>query len=378
MKSCGLYIHIPFCLRKCNYCDFVSFTYKAELADDFLLALFSEIELLAEEYDHPILETIYLGGGTPTCLAGKVLVEILHQVAQYFPIRQGAEITCELNPATGYQTDLEMMFNGGINRLSMGVQSFIPETLEFLGRIHSVEQVYETYHAAREVGFANINLDLIFAIPRQSREDWRYSLKLALELKPEHLSLYNLKIEEGTPLYNQYVAGRLDPVDDETDLWMYQQAIRSLQMSGYEHYEISNFARPGYASKHNLGYWHYQPFLALGPGAHGFDGSKRYENASNLGQYINLLERGYLPWKGILDLARKDLLEEYMFMGLRLLRGIDLEDFEYRFGSSLMEIYSSQVQKLLDLGLIALQDGRILLTEQGLYLGNEVFVEFLL
>lgn len=265
MERCGLYIHIPFCLRKCNYCDFVSFSYQKELADQYLLALFSELKLLSQKYDHPSLDTIYLGGGTPTVLSGEELARIMSVVRDCFKVDPNeVEITSELNPATGVKEELYLMREAGINRLSIGVQSFNDSILKYLGRIHNVKQVLDTYQTSREVGFNNINLDLIFAIPGQTRKDWQESLKTALELQSEHLSLYNLKIEEGTPFYQDYLQGKLKPVDEDLDLWMYEEAITTLNNAGLPQYEISNFARPGFESRHNLCYWHYQPYLAAG------------------------------------------------------------------------------------------------------------------
>ena len=285
MKRSGLYIHIPFCLRKCNYCDFISYDYNHELAEEFLLALFSEFKLLKERYDSPQLDTVYFGGGTPTCLSGEELARILEEVANTFSIAEGAEITCEMNPATGLKEDLEVMKEAGFNRLSIGVQAFDDETLNYLGRIHNLEQVLETYRLARQVGFDNINLDLIFAIPGQTKEDWRKSLKEVLRLNPEHLSLYNLKIEEDTPFYRMLEADELEPADEDIEYWMYKEAIDMLEEAGFEHYEISNFARPGHRSRHNMGYWQYKPYLAAGPAAHDFDGKRRYYNLSDLEDY---------------------------------------------------------------------------------------------
>ncbi|AZR73177.1 hypothetical protein BBF96_07130 [Anoxybacter fermentans] len=378
MESCGLYIHIPFCLRKCNYCDFISFEYKKELAEEFLLALFSELSLLSQEYDQTILETIYLGGGTPTCLSGEELARIIEGVKEHFPVKEGAEITCEMNPATGVEKDLKIMREAGINRISIGVQAFDDRILQYLGRVHNLSEALKTYYTVREVGFDNINLDLIFAIPGQTRKDWQDSLEIALKLNPEHLSLYNLKIEENTPFYYDYLNGKLKPVDEDTEYWMYQDAINTLKNAGFEHYEISNFARPGYASRHNLGYWHYKPYLGVGPGAHGFFGSLRYQNTDDLEEYISCLTRNKLPRQEELHLTCKDQMEEFVIMGLRVLEGVSLDEFRKRFGESLLEIYGTQIKKLIKLGLLNLKGNYLALTEKGLFLGNEVFAEFLL
>lgn len=378
MERCGLYIHVPFCVQKCNYCDFLSFTYKDELAEAYLLALFSELALLSEKYNHPEVQTIYLGGGTPTCLSGDKLAAIIDEVQTHFTVDlTKAEITCEMNPATARYTDLQAMWEAGINRLSIGVQSFDDRLLRKLGRVHDSATVVKTFEMVREVGFTNLNLDLIFAIPEQSRKDWQASLRTALELQPTHLSLYNLKIEEGTPFHYDYSEGRLVPVDEETDLWMYEEAISTLQAAGLEQYEISNFARPGFASRHNLTYWHYQPYLAVGPGAHGFDGLLRYENTGDLQAYIAAIEKRELPWEETLYLSWEDRMEEFMIMGLRLMEGVSLDEFQRRFGTSLTEMYGEKVDKLAKLGLVEVRDGRLALTKKGIPLGNAVFGEFL-
>ena len=378
MKRSGLYIHIPFCLRKCNYCDFISYDYNHELAEEFLLALFSEFKLLKERYDSPQLDTVYFGGGTPTCLSGEELARILEEVANTFSIAEGAEITCEMNPATGLKEDLEVMKEAGFNRLSIGVQAFDDETLNYLGRVHNLEQILETYRLARQVGFDNINLDLIFAIPGQTKEGWRKSLKEVLRLNPEHLSLYNLKIEEDTPFYRMLEADELEPADEDIEYWMYKEAIDMLEEAGFEHYEISNFARPGHRSRHNMGYWQYKPYLAAGPAAHGFDGKRRYYNLSHLEDYRDHLAKGRLPWVEELELSQQEQMEEYLFMGLRVVDGIDITDFEKRFGKSIYQIYGDRIKKLINRQLLQLNDNRLSLTPEGFFLGNEVFAEFLL
>ena len=377
MESCGLYVHVPFCLRKCNYCDFVSYPYEKELAGQYLLLLFQEMELLASQYNYPPLETIYLGGGTPTCLGGQELGEILRGIREHFPVESDAEITSEMNPATARFDELRAMRTAGFNRLSIGVQAFQPELLSYLGRVHSLAAVGETVQMAREVGFYNLNLDLIYAIPGQRMEDWRESLEAALALEPEHLSLYSLKIEEGTPFFREYDAGRLEPVDDETDYRMYLEAIQILAEAGYRHYEISNFARPGYESRHNLRYWHFEPYLALGPAAHGFDGHRRYENLAALHDYQAALMNAQLPWAEVLPLTKEDLEEEFMFMGLRLMEGVSLEEFARRFGQPLGAVYGAQIEKLQRLGLLECTGERLRLTGAGIPLGNQVFLEFL-
>lgn len=378
MEACGLYIHVPFCVRKCNYCDFLSYPYEKELAGQYLLLLFSEMELLSKKYNHPVLQTIYVGGGTPSCLGGNVLADLMEKIRLQFPIDQGAEITVELNPATVHLEDLEAMRRAGFNRLSIGVQAFQDRLLRYLGRIHDRAAVLKTFEMARMTGFQNLNLDLIFAIPGQSIEDWSESLQQALALKPQHISLYNLKIEEGTPFYREYCAGRLEPVDEELDFYMYREAINVLQGADYRQYEISNFARPGCESRHNLRYWRYEPYLALGPAAHGFDGVLRYENEGSFAEYSETIKAGTLPWAEIIHLTPEDQMEEFMFMGLRLMEGVSLLEFTRRFGVEVWEIYAEKIEKLARLGLLEVSRNHLRLTQVGVPLGNQVFMEFLL
>ena len=264
-----------------------------------------------------------------------------------------------------------------INRLSLGVQSFLDKELNFLGRLHDSKKSLEVIKEVKK-HFLNFSFDIIFALPGQKLDDFKYSLNQAIELNPPHLSLYNLQIEEGTPLNKKLKAGQIKPISEELDYKMYNFAISRLKSSGYKQYEISNFAKEDYKSQHNLLYWRYKPYLGLGPSAHGFNGKNRYYNVGDLNNYINILKNGKLPLKEIIELNKEDLMSEMMFMGLRLIKGVDKKEFYNRFELHLKEVYSDVIKKLKKDSLIAETEDRIYLTKKGINLGNVSFAEFLL
>ncbi|MGM0471804.1 MAG: radical SAM family heme chaperone HemW [Bacillota bacterium] len=374
----GLYIHIPFCIEKCNYCDFNSVALEDELATEFLSALYQEVKLVAAKYDHPQLRTIFIGGGTPTCLSGQVLADLIAEIKGEFKLDAPVEISSEANPGTLTEAKLKQLKQAGVNRLSLGVQSFDDQLLNFLGRIHSVAEVKNNYNLARQVGFTNLNLDLIFAIPNQNLTEWQDTLEEAVKLQPEHLSTYNLQIEPDTEFGTRLADGKLEPVAEELDLKMYQLAQDILAANNYQQYEISNFAQPGYRSLHNQIYWHNQPYLALGPGAHFYDGQLRGYNLERIPEYISTIEQGELPVAHTQQLSEEDKIVESMILGLRLLEGIKLADFKERFGRSVVDIYDQELEQLTKQGLIELDSDRIALTERGILLANDVLAEFIL
>ncbi|PRX28353.1 oxygen-independent coproporphyrinogen-3 oxidase [Orenia metallireducens] len=377
MKEFGLYIHIPFCVSKCYYCDFNSFAAKQDLKDRYLSALYQEIELLAEKYS-PKIKSIFIGGGTPTSLEGTQLAEILDRCYQSLAIKEDIEITIEANPGTVDKEKLRLIKEAGVNRLSFGVQSFNDEMLRKIGRIHTAQEAIDNYYLAREVGFDNVSLDLIFALPDQSLEDWQNALLQACELEPKHLSTYNLKIEEGTPFYQMLSKGELIPTSEELDLKMYNLTKKLLESKGYQQYEISNFAQRGYESEHNQIYWKNEPYLSLGAGAHFYDGVGRGYNYSALEEYSQSIEEGRLPVKDYHNLTREDEIEETMMLGLRLIKGISLKEFKERFGLSIYEIYNDELDKFSQQKLITITNDRLALTWQGILLANQVLADFML
>lgn len=374
----GLYLHIPFCQGKCRYCDFYSINYEKELMTDYINALTEEIEFYSNIIEdnknfngNNILNTIYIGGGTPGLLKGKEAEKILMLIYDRFSKPVTGEITLEANPCSINERKLADYRRAGINRLSLGVQSFNDRELIFLGRKHDSRQAVKSIQLVKKY-FDNFNIDLIFAIPGQKLNKWRETLEQALDFDPAHISLYNLQIEEGTPLAVSLQKGDIQEFDNELDATMYLEALKILKKAGYTHYEISNFARKGYQSLHNRLYWEFRPYLGLGPAAHSFTGKLRYHNHANLNYYLS---KNAIT--GVNSLNQKERMAEMIFMGLRLLEGIPLKRFQKEFSLNLTTIYSSEIKKLKSLGLIKLENERVLLTEKGLLHGNRVFMEFL-
>ncbi|MDI3547733.1 MAG: hypothetical protein PWR10_1385 [Halanaerobiales bacterium] len=372
----GLYIHVPFCVHKCNYCDFYSEAFNQGRIKYFLQALQRELELYAELLSAKEISTIYIGGGTPSLLKPSQLEGLLELIFNSFSFTGSREITLECNPSSLKKEKIAAFKKAGINRLSLGVQSFNERELKFLGRLHTPTQAIKVLEEVKKY-FTNYNLDLIFALPGQSLEEWEESLKKAVSFKPPHLSLYNLQIEEGTVLDALLKEGKIKEVDDRLDAEMYLLARKVLQEKGYRQYEISNFARPGYESKHNLIYWQYQPYLGLGPAAHSFDGKVRFSNYSDLEIYCQRLSRNQLPVAGVTPLSRREQMSEMLFMGLRLIDGVSTGDFKARFGLELKEVYQDELNRLTGLGLVQFDEEQLKLTQKGILLGNEVFMEFL-
>lgn len=379
----GIYVHIPFCRSKCLYCDFVSYTLdvsplqEKKIIGDYLKILITEATYYHERFPRLTAETLYIGGGTPTCLTGGQLFDLLEGLRSYNKIKPNAEITVEGNPGTLDREKLKALKAGGCNRLSLGIQSFQGGELEGLGRIHSVEDVYNTYNLAREEGFNNISIDLMYGLPGQSLESWQYNLSCALSLEPEHISLYQLKIEEGTPYYRRLVEGKIAEFDQDVAFQMYDEGIERLSLKGYHHYEISNFSRPGKESRHNKTYWLNQEYLGLGAGAAGYLDGWRYNNFSQLNQYKIQLQKGSLPVESRQHITRELAMSETMFLGLRLTEGVSKEDFEKRFLISINDQYQETVARLKKRGLLLETATHLALTRSGRPLANEVFVEFI-
>ncbi|MBM7614666.1 radical SAM family heme chaperone HemW [Alkaliphilus hydrothermalis] len=378
MKPISIYIHIPFCERKCFYCDFNSYGGKKELIQPYLEALLREIDLYEEELRNYEVKTIFFGGGTPSLLTGEQMTSLMNRLIKRFHIGKNPEITMEMNPGTVTYDQLKKYYNAGVNRLSIGLQACQDHLLEKLGRIHNYQQFLQNLKAAQEVGFDNINVDLMFALPGQKIEDWKVSLREITNLGIQHISAYSLIWEEDTPFYDWNVEGKLKELDEELELNMYHEAINFLQQEGYQHYEISNFSKPGYQCQHNLTYWHNQSYLGLGAGAHSYRLSKRYNNEGDVSTYIKILSEGKLPIVDIINNSREDEISETMFLGLRLMEGILIKDFQERFGVSPLEIYGGVFEKLIKEGLITIDDKRIQLTATGIDLSNLVFQEMLL
>ena len=378
-KPLGLYIHIPFCVQKCKYCDFLSApaddTAKKRYAD----ALCKEItgyKELTKDYE---LATIYFGGGTPSILDVSLTEQILDTVRNCFAVKQAAEITLEVNPGTASLEKLKRYIELGINRLSIGVQSAKEKELALLGRIHTFEEAKQTVLWAREAGFTNISLDLMSALPNQSLEDYKENVEAVLALNPEHISSYSLIVEEGTPFYGQYAEGapkESELPDEETDRAMYAYTKERLVQAGYHRYEISNYAKPGFESRHNSSYWVGTEYLGVGLGASSLFTNARYHNETDLLTYMEEMEAGKDVRREIERLVPEEQMEEFMILGLRMMRGVSRAEFQKRFGTPIETVYGSALKKLERQGLLALEGDTISLTDTGIDVSNQVFVEF--
>jgi oxygen-independent coproporphyrinogen-3 oxidase len=364
MRNNGLYIHIPFCLSKCCYCDFLSFA-KADvkLMERYKDALVNELNgLYALDYN---IDTVYIGGGTPTALPLPFLLEIIEAVNK-FNLTANAEFTIEMNPGSlclnaGNDT-LTALRERGVNRLSIGLQAWQDELLRSIGRIHTRAQFVENFHAARRAGFGNVSVDLMFALPGQTTGQWEETLNAVASLKPQHISAYSLTPEEGTPLWVKIESGEVSLPGDAVDREMYHTARKILASHGYEHYELSNFALPGFESRHNTRYWTREPYLGAGLGAHGFDGSCRRHNTSSIAEYLN----GSYADEDCERIGEREALAEEMILGLRLTRGVKFNPF-----------FKKETEGLIRRGLLKRRHGGVMLTERGMDLANQVFVEFL-
>lgn len=373
-------MHIPFCQRKCPYCDFVSYPLEEEgdgVVEGYLSALLDEISLrrrwLAVEGLLPdAFHSLYIGGGTPSILTTQQLTRLLEAVRHSFPITPDAEVTLEINPGTISEQDGAAWHRLGINRLSMGVQSLDDQLLVRLDRIHSVRDVYRTVEIAQRVGLANLSFDLMFALPGQSLDQWQDSLIRAVDLQPTHISCYELTIEPGTRYGCLYDEGKLEVPSEDLVIEMMEWTQTYLSGRGYVHYEISNYALPGFKSRHNQIYWQNRWYLGLGVAAFSYWGQRRWGNTAHLGQYTQWIANGKLPESSTEVLDVRGQLGETVMLGLRLAEGVSLAELQARFGISVWEIWEEELNVLLRQGLVELVRGRLRLTARGLLLANQV------
>jgi oxygen-independent coproporphyrinogen III oxidase len=376
-----LYLHIPFCLQKCPYCAFVSKQAAHGEIDIYVERLLQEMRLAAGRYQtSQPLKSVYLGGGTPSLLSPQQISQLMQQTEKLFGIDCHAEITMEVNPGTIDEERLAGFRQAGINRLSIGVQSFDPDMLKLLGRVHSADQARNAFAAARSAGFNNIGIDLIHSLPGQSMAMWQKELQQAIQLAPQHLSIYGLTIEEETPFAATYQSEDLLP-DEDSSADMYEAADKVLTAAGYEHYEIANYARPGFRSQHNSGYWQRDGYLGLGAGAHSFlrcgEYGIRFGNSTYIDQYCKDISTGKLSHQDLHELNREDAMAEFMFLGLRMSDGVTSKAFISKFGADLETIFGKELNKMAQQGLLTLADNRICLTLRGMLLSNQVFSVFL-
>jgi oxygen-independent coproporphyrinogen-3 oxidase len=370
-NNVGLYIHIPFCVRKCRYCDFLSFPCGREDRSAYIDALCGE--LAARGPACAPADTVFIGGGTPSVLEEDLILKLGEGIRQSFDLADGAEFSVEANPGTLTEEKIRAFREIGVNRVSLGVQSFDDGLLKTLGRVHSAAQAEEAVRSLRENGIDNINLDLMFALPGQSAETWEKTLRQALTLEPEHLSFYGLTFEEGTPFFEELQSGKIRRADDETDRKMYHRALVILKDAGYRHYEISNAVRPGFESRHNLKYWTMADYVGCGLGAHSYLNGVRSAVTSDFSTYLNQKDKTAWSHKN----TEKDIRGETVFTGLRLVEGLSKELFRRKTGREIGELYREPIGKMVRQGLLEETDTVIRLTGRGLDLANVVMEEFI-
>jgi oxygen-independent coproporphyrinogen III oxidase len=375
----GIYIHIPFCERKCIYCDFYSVE-NLNLIDRFTESLLKEIEIFSIEADFfndSIFDTIYFGGGTPSLLEPAQIEKILNKLSQSFKISSNPEITLETNPGTVDKRKLLEFKNLGVNRISFGVQSFFDDDLKFLGRIHTGEDAFKCVNDSFEVGFENVSIDLIFGLPGQTVEKWLENLKFAVSLNVPHISAYNLIVERGTPLHELVSLGKVEIPEDEIQAQLYERTIDFLENAGYVHYEVSNYAFEGFECRHNLKYWQYENYIGFGPSAHSFWINKRWWNFANLNKYINALDLGKIPVANFEILDEEKMIEEFIYLGLRS-KGINVARFKGKFGFEFVDgDIKDEIEELERAGYITIEDDFIKLTPKGFLLCDEIVLRLI-
>ncbi len=372
MEKAGLYLHIPFCVKKCGYCDFYSVTWLEE-QENFIQAICKEMELLSPEYQKVEFDTLYLGGGTPSLLSTENFERLWNDLHRFFHISEGGEFSLEANPGTIDREKLTFLRRLGFNRLSLGAQSFSEKALKFLGRIHTVPDIYDGFTAARQAGFDNINLDLISAFPGLNHQEFKETLIKAAELESEHLSCYTLIIEENTPFDQRRQNGEFSDLSADEQAIFVEITHHELTRRGYQVYEISNYARGAdYFCRHNLKYWTHQPYLGLGPSAHSFFSPRRWKNHRSLSHYLQSLRRNILPVSEQETLDDRLLEFEYVFLHLRLKDGINLTEYQRRFHKNFVQSYHTSLHKLQQAGLLEMQQDQLKLTERGWLLADEV------
>ncbi|EMF0171707.1 radical SAM family heme chaperone HemW [Enterococcus hirae] len=377
-QKVSAYIHIPFCEHICYYCDFNKVFLEGQPVDEYVEMLLKEMEITLKQHPVKELETLYVGGGTPTSLTAVQLDRLLAGAREILPFKEGKEFTVEVNPGDLTKEKLQVMKNYGVNRLSMGVQTFDNRLLKKIGRKHTAEDVYQTMRFLEEENFTNVSIDLIYALPGQTLEGYRETLNQALALDLPHYSLYSLILENKTMFMNWVRQGRLELPDQETETRMFEETIQAMEKKGRHQYEISNFGLEGHESKHNLMYWNNDHYFGFGAGASGYLGNKRYRNKGPIQHYLRPLRAGELPVLETEVLLRENQIEEEMFLGLRKKIGISKQHFYERYQQTIESLYSKVLTDLEKEGLLVNESDRIYLTPKGTFLGNEVFERFLL
>lgn len=366
-KEIGIYIHIPFCAHKCDYCDFISFANSESKIEEYINKLKEEI--IQEKLEQYKITTIYIGGGTPSYIESKDIVDILKLLNKNY----AEEITIEVNPGTVTKEKLEDYYNSGINRLSIGLQSTENRILEQISRIHTYEQFLETYNLARSIGFKNINVDLMIGLPNQKITDVNTLLKEVVKLKPEHISVYSLILEEGTVLEKKVANGTLKLPDENLERKMYWKVKNTLEKAGYKHYEISNFAKQGFEAKHNFNCWEQKEYIGVGLAAHSYLNKTRYSNTDELKKYLDNIKEKKIVYE---NQSKEDEQKEYMLLGLRKIEGVNIQNFKNKFAQNPIYLYRVELDKLVKNNLLEIDANYIKLTKKGIDLANLVWEEF--
>lgn len=377
MDKISLYIHIPFCVQKCLYCDFPSFARKDHLRKAYIEALNKEIISLREKHNNLEINTIFIGGGTPSVLEADELECLLKEVAK-LNMAKDIEYSMECNPGNLTEEKLEVMKKYGVNRISMGLQAKQDNLLKGLGRIHNYKTFKENFLLAKKVGFNNINVDLMFGLPNQRLNEWEETLREIISLEPAHISAYSLIIEEGTAFYNLYENDKLKLPTEEEERKMYHLAKKILEENGFNQYEISNYAKERKECRHNLAYWNMDNWIGVGSAAASYINGKRIKNISSVEEYINSINEKGEAVEEIINNSKNDNIEEFMFMGLRKINGIDENEFKKRFSMNINDVYGEILNKYIDEGLLIRESGRIFLSEKGIEISNVIMADFLL
>ncbi|MDK0585367.1 radical SAM family heme chaperone HemW [Clostridium perfringens] len=377
MDKISLYIHIPFCAQKCLYCDFPSFARKDHLRKAYIEALNKEIINLREKHNNLEINTIFIGGGTPSVLESNELECLLKEIAK-LNMAKDIEYSMECNPGNLTEEKLEVMKKYGVNRISMGLQAKQDNLLKGLGRIHNYKTFKENFLLAKKVGFNNINVDLMFGLPNQRLNEWEETLREIISLDPAHISAYSLIIEEGTAFYNLYENDKLKLPTEEEERKMYHLAKKILEENGFNQYEISNYAKEGKECRHNLSYWNMDNWIGVGSAAASYINGKRIKNISSVEEYINSINEKGEAVEEIINNSKNDNMEEFMFMGLRKINGIDENEFKNRFSMNINDVYGEILNKYIDEGLLIRESGRIFLSEKGIEISNIIMADFLL
>ncbi len=374
MNYPGLYIHIPFCKSKCLYCDFNSFANKDEYMAPYFSALLKEAKTWSEKLPGIVFDTMYFGGGTPSHVPPEMLCDCIKKLKEIFSFTNDPEITIECNPATIDRNGFDKLKLVGANRLSVGLQSPDDQALCRLGRIHSLKDFEQCFVSAREAGFKNISLDLMYALPEMTLSDWSKTIDKAVSFDAEHISAYALKIEEGTPFSRM----KLNLPDDDESADMYELLVNKLRSAGYSRYEVSNFAKPGFESRHNSKYWICSDFLGIGAGAHSFIEGSRFFNHCDIKQYIDSIHKKGTAVAESEKVSENEQISEFVFLGLRRERGISISEFEVRFKKSIFDVFSSPIKKYVEWGFLILEDDRMQLSDKGFFVSNTIFSDFVL